>query len=321
VPAGRPPELDEPRGVSLNIRLHEIEREAVGRAALDAGLSLSEWSRAVLMTAAGSSQLLEQLARIEPALEEKLDTFRRRRLPEIVAGRNTPPYTPRKNGTPQVFKRARFQSGVVLHIAPQRLVWPPPFGRLTTTTEAFGEAQRIRADFTKALMPNGISGEQSQTVIVDEGYLLPCVLGWGRFDAHRGHPPEGFARLHRAGFIETVLTHQLGGGSVSCALVEDLRRIVASQLVAVREIRALAPVALALSVFGMQGSFVEVRDNGVHSQDRRALYSDEIFLPIVTIPGWDVDVRAILREPLDALWRLGDYERCAYLDDELRGQP
>ncbi len=52
------------RALVFSLRLREIERDAIRRAASEAGLSDSEWARLVLAAAAGASALPEQLTRV-----------------------------------------------------------------------------------------------------------------------------------------------------------------------------------------------------------------------------------------------------------------
>ena len=63
--------MTEPRGINLNVRLSERERDAYAAAAERAGLSTSEWARLVLSHAARCSPIAEQLARVPLAPEAR----------------------------------------------------------------------------------------------------------------------------------------------------------------------------------------------------------------------------------------------------------
>jgi hypothetical protein len=311
---GRPPELGEARSARLELRLHEIEREAIERAALNAGLATGEWARSVLLTAGGSTELLAQLRRVEGSPEQRLEMIRQRRLAEIVAGRRTPFYSLQGRGTPA--KSMRFEHGVALHLAPRMVSWPPASLFALSGGEAIRESDRLSRDLCSRLLPHHGSPDVHSTTVIEDGYICPgAILATAELNG-RG-PPTGFSYLQRSGVLETVLSeHILPPAKLWPLLVADLRLILASQLEALQIIGAVAPIVMGISLFGVHDLEVVVR-RGFEPYLPKRLHGDEHFLPLVTAPGWDVDARDMLRKPLDALWRVAGYESCPYLDDDI----
>jgi hypothetical protein len=312
--AGRPAELGEARSARLELRLHDVERDAIERAALDAGLATGEWSRAILLTAAGSTALLSQLHRVERSPEERLESFRHRRLAEIAAGRKTPFHTARSTEHRGSLKRMKFPKGVTLHLAP-RLISLPSSVMRENGVDVVKQARLIDQEFTPRLFPHHGAEDAHGTTVIEDGYVRAGAI---LFIPHLSGlvTPIGYSYLQGGDTLETVLVEHVSSSRIEPRLVADLRQIVAGQLIALREIGAVPPLVLGLSLFGVGDVEVPVRRDLGRAHTPRRLVGDEHFLPLVTIPSWDADLRELLRGPLDALWRIAGHEACPYVDDD-----
>jgi hypothetical protein len=312
--AGRPAELGEARSARLELRLHDVERDAIERAALDAGLATGEWSRAILLTAAGSTALLSQLHRVERSPQERLESFRRRRLAEIAAGRKTPFHTARSTEHRGSLKRMKFPQGVTLHLAP-RLISLPGSVLRGNGVDVVKHTRLIDQEFTPLLFPHHGTGDSHGTTVIEDGYVRPGAI---LYIPHLSGlvTPIGYSYLQGGDTLETVLVEHVSSTRIEPSLVADLRHIVAGHLTALHAIGAVPPLVLGISLFGVGDVEVPVRRDLEGAYTPKRLVGEEHFLPLVTIPSWEADLREMLRGPLDALWRSAGHDACPYVDDD-----
>lgn len=332
---GRKPELDSARRSRIEVRLHERERAALVTAADRAGLPVSEWARVQLLTASGRPDLCEQLARVRPSREQELDTYRRGRCDEIRNGLKTPWWATRAlESQPQPIA---FGSAAVLHFMPSELawdpddVWPPAIESPDNSQEALLRALRDgerwpieaietrRAALLELLLGTRVGVQTWPTLHAEDGYILDCHVACDAMPPERVKP-HAYSFLRRNGTIEAAfdLDHRSRDRELDLTTISDLIAQVPNSISLLHQLGATFPVHVALTLHGVRGRTVRGPSPTPTTSGRYPLghrfHDDELLLPIVTAKTPEIDVRELLRRPLDALWHFSGFPSCHLLD-------
>lgn len=331
---GRVPDLDEPRRARVEMRLSDRERVAVDRAAADAGLSVGEWLRVTALTAAGASDLITQLRRVEPSLADRLAALQRRRTMEIPQGAMAPFWThgPTAHCSMEecVSERLAFPSALVLHAQATSIpwgpdeVWPPAHGRPRVRGSELPE--RVPRAFHEELMarraaiaPNLMDpkmGLHTRTAwAVEDGCSIDAVVVTNAMDDRGPTKPHGYAVFRRIGLVEAVFELRANGTELALDSFPDLPALLERHLDLLVGVGAEWPIVVGISLVGVKGW--QLRGPSLEDANRYVwgtpLPRGEISLPIVELAERPADLRVALRRPLDALWHEGGLRECHLL--------
>jgi len=332
MPRGRPPELKSARQTRAGLRLHDDERLALRAAADRAGLPLGEWLRVVGLTAAGRSDLLEQLSRVRLSREEELDVFRRRRTEEIADGLRTPTWNPYPahlaEDPSQVSKNIAFEAALVLHVWPSQFRWDPQ----AVWPPAREDLSRPGADIRRSLSRRDIEARRqavgdallekpsfSRLIFAfhsEDGFLLNTVLATDAALSEHKVRPYAYAFLRRNGTIEAAfsLDRDMDKEQLDLGLLGRLPQRVSAYVTLLDQLGGEAPAYVAISLHGVRGRTVHGPDESGRYRGGSPLAKDVVNLPVVQVSDPTEDVAEALRRPLDALWHTCGLRECQVVD-------
>jgi hypothetical protein len=141
----------------------------------------------------------------------------------------------------------------------------------------------------------------------------------------------GYAHLFSNGVVEAVSAIPFEAGAENAdelptldgrALELDLTRCVRRYLRVLAYHQRMAPVHVTLSAFGTEGLLLEATDKQGADSDSTTdaetvgVINEDILAPFpVALDNFDVDVRAALANPIDALWRSTGRPDSPFFDD------
>lgn len=328
---GRTPDLDEPRRARVEMRLSDRERVAVDRAAAEAGLSVGEWLRVTALTAAGASELVAQLRRVEPSLAERLETLQRRRMMEIPQGAMTPFWTHGPSANCRIddciTERLAYPCAILFHVQATSIPLAPddasPAARGRPSAESSDLAEGVphtfqdeptsrRATIAAKLIDPRMHVRVRPAFAVEGSHTIPAVVATMAMDDRGPTKPHAYAVLRRAGIVEAALELRPERGELPLHPFGDLPALLERYLDLLEGLDAQWPIVVGVSLVGVKGC--RLRGPSLDDAHRYVwgtpLSRDEIALPVVELSKRPADVRAALRKPLDALWHEGGLREC-----------
>ena len=120
-----------------------------------------------------------------------------------------------------------------------------------------------------------------------------------------------YLQVFRDGALESVNTlaerdRTLYGKQIPFLEIElQLLRCLPGYFVALQRLGVRPPVALGLTLFGIEGYWMETPSNATFGAQQRGrrIHNDTLLLPTVTAPTFGCNLSELLRPALDAAWR------------------
>ena len=305
------------------------------------GLPLGEWLRVLALTAAGAGEMLGQLRRVEASRRDRLDSFVRRRIPELREGVGTPFWTRAPAGVrrPQVTEltteRINYGAGIAMFIDPSKLswrleeIWPPSRHAAPMTAreikegvaagtidsrELYREIEGRRAATAEMLNMRSLGRCVKRAHMYEQGFELDAILASDASEEHEQVKPHAHAMVRRSGAAESVIALDAKrGAELSLDRIARLPELLGRELSLLHELGAEVPYLLSVVVFGVQGRTLRgpSPDRDIRDYVRGTpLADDVVVLPIVEITDPAAEPLDVLRQPLDALWQEAGLREC-----------